>query len=553
MAGPFLLPSTSAAVVDADRRMTRELRDFLRQLATQTDNAALAEALNQLAQRVSALESEDTPQATIKGLDSIRVLGSLESGFVQITLEGDAALPGNTYYYGTGPDGTKGFHAVADAMVEGAGVTLTVAADGTIEIAHADTSAVTDISANFTGGTVPGEISLTFDQFGHVLTRTITGRTLDHNDTGALQGGNATERYHFTADEHAGLLPWVSESPTDYALLTQTITNGDTTHAPSGDAVFDALAGKEPAISAGTTAQFWRGDKVWSDTITGTLSINGNAAAPGIISGLFGLYMAANNSAPCYSQADAFAQSAGFIFRRSNGTAALPTALIANELIGQVQARGYDGVNWAANECAAVWLETDGAWSASSHPARVSIVTTAVGSTSPTVRLTVGENGDTTPGTDNAQSLGAASRRWSVVYAGTGAINTSDAREKTIRGPLTPSELAAARELAAAGVIYQWNYAIAEKGDAARWHFGPTVQSIITIMESHGLDPFRYGFVCYDQWDETPEIRDTETDEIIQEYQAAGDRYSLRHDQLLLFIARGHEERLAQLEAILSP
>src|SRR5699024_9100893 len=47
------------------------------------------------------------------------------------------------------------------------------------------------------------------------------------------------------------------------AVLTQSISDGDTTHAPSGDAVFDALAGKEPTITAGTTAQYWRGDKSW--------------------------------------------------------------------------------------------------------------------------------------------------------------------------------------------------------------------------------------------------------------------------------------------------
>lgn len=36
---------------------------------------------------------------------------------------------------------------------------------------------------------------------------------------------------------------------TDVALITQTITNSDTTHAPSGDAVFDALAAIPPGIT----------------------------------------------------------------------------------------------------------------------------------------------------------------------------------------------------------------------------------------------------------------------------------------------------------------
>lgn len=33
------------------------------------------------------------------------------------------------------------------------------------------------------------------------------------------------------------------------ALVVQAITNGDTTHAPSADAVFDALAGKQATIA----------------------------------------------------------------------------------------------------------------------------------------------------------------------------------------------------------------------------------------------------------------------------------------------------------------
>ena len=47
------------------------------------------------------------------------------------------------------------------------------------------------------------------------------------------------------------------------SALTGSITNGDTTHAPTADAVYDALALKEPAISAGTSGQYWRGDKSW--------------------------------------------------------------------------------------------------------------------------------------------------------------------------------------------------------------------------------------------------------------------------------------------------
>lgn len=148
---------------------------------------------------------------------------------------------------------------------------------------------------------------------------------------------------------------------------------------------------------------------------------------------------------------------------------------------------------------------------------------------------------------DNTYAFGAPSFRASVLYAGTGTINTSDAREKTPVRPFTPAELAAAAELGREIGVYQWLAMIAEKGEAARQHIGMTVQRAIEILRSHGLDPFAYGFICYDEWDELPEVIG-EDGEVAQEYRAAGDRYSFRMDELLAFIARGLAHRLDSVE-----
>lgn len=158
-------------------------------------------------------------------------------------------------------------------------------------------------------------------------------------------------------------------------------------------------------------------------------------------------------------------------------------------------------------------------------------------------------SGVVSPSVDNTTTLGTAANRWSVVYAGTGTINTSDAREKTPVAPLTANEIAAAKDLAREVGSYQWLASIAEKGKDARQHIGFTVQRCIEIMEAHKLDAMRYGVVCYDKWDETPEVKDEETGEVTQEYRPAGDRYSFRMDQLCLFMAAGFEARLAALEA----
>ena len=150
--------------------------------------------------------------------------------------------------------------------------------------------------------------------------------------------------------------------------------------------------------------------------------------------------------------------------------------------------------------------------------------------------------GTITHATDNTHSFGTASQRASVVYAASGTINTSDAREKTSVTALTSAEIQAAKLLAAEIGTYQWLASIESKGADARKHIGMTVQRAIEVMESCGLDPFAYGFICFDEWGAV----ETEDGETTQE---AGNRYSFRPDELLFFIARGFEARLAALEA----
>lgn len=67
--------------------------------------------------------------------------------------------------------------------------------------------------------------------------------------------------------------------PTDQAAWT--VISGATVQAAldSTDdqfvAVYVALAGKEPTIAAGTTAQWWRGDKTFTNTLTGEIIVDG--------------------------------------------------------------------------------------------------------------------------------------------------------------------------------------------------------------------------------------------------------------------------------------
>lgn len=114
--------------------------------------------------------------------------------------------------------------------------------------------------------------------------------------------------------------------------------------------------------------------------------------------------------------------------------------------------------------------------------------TQAIGGGDPVARMRVLYTGVLQPETDNAQTLGAAAKRWSVVYAGTGTINTSDAREKTAVDALSASEVAAAAALSAEIGTYRWLAAVQDKGAGARMHVGLTVQRAIAVMTAHGLE-----------------------------------------------------------------
>uniref|UniRef100_UPI00135742B1 tail fiber domain-containing protein n=1 Tax=Pseudomonas sp. 18058 TaxID=2681406 RepID=UPI00135742B1 len=188
-----------------------------------------------------------------------------------------------------------------------------------------------------------------------------------------------------------------------------------------------------------------------------------------------------------------------------------------------------------------------------------------------TRRLFIGSGGVTQPGQDAAYSVGSASLRYTTAFLSSGAISTSDAREKTpVRG-MTDNEIAAAKAMAKEIGFYQFLSAVEEKGEAAREHCGMTVQRAMDVMVSHGLEPMRYSFICHDAWEQEtkehpaeyeqlqhtdPKSRDItyEQGELKSEawsevLVAAGDRYSFRADGLLAFIAAGFEARLAALEA----
>lgn len=129
---------------------------------------------------------------------------------------------------------------------------------------------------------------------------------------------------------------------------------------------------------------------------------------------------------------------------------------------------------------------------------------------------------------DGQINLGGASNRWNTVYAATGTINTSDAREKQDIQDISEAEKRVAIAIKGMLKSFRFKHAVSAKGDGARVHFGVIAQDVKAAFEAEGLDPSRYALFCHDTWEEEQE----ENGVIIP----AGDRYGIRYEELFAFI-----------------
>lgn len=123
---------------------------------------------------------------------------------------------------------------------------------------------------------------------------------------------------------------------------------------------------------------------------------------------------------------------------------------------------------------------------------------------------------------DNTYSLGNASRRWSVVYAGTGTINTSDENLKENIRDISDVEKTVAIAIKSQMKAFQFSDAVAAKGSNARIHFGVIAQNVRDAFVAGGLDPADYGVFCSDTWTDDDGNQQT--------------RLGIRYDELFAFI-----------------
>jgi hypothetical protein len=123
---------------------------------------------------------------------------------------------------------------------------------------------------------------------------------------------------------------------------------------------------------------------------------------------------------------------------------------------------------------------------------------------------------------DNVIDLGKPESRFDDIYATNGTIQTSDRNEKQDIEALSDAEQRVA--VACKGLIrkFRWKDAVAEKGDAARIHFGIIAQDLQDAFAAEGLDAGRYAMFISSTWWEAdrvvPAVEATDDTEAVAEH-----------------------------------
>lgn len=142
------------------------------------------------------------------------------------------------------------------------------------------------------------------------------------------------------------------------------------------------------------------------------------------------------------------------------------------------------------------------------------------------------------PGADNSYSIGSASKRTSVIYSGTSAINTSDERAKQDIESIPKSWLDAWSEVEF--VRFKYKEAVEQKGDGSRWHVGVIAQRVKDAFEKHGINPFEIGILCWDRWEDQYSeelVADKSTGKLIpvkKLLKQKGEQYGIRYEEALV-------------------
>jgi len=88
----------------------------------------------------------------------------------------------------------------------------------------------------------------------------------------------------------------------------------------------------------------------------------------------------------------------------SNGTPASPTAVLTGSTLVALSGRGYDGTSWTSGSQGSILIQTAETWSSTARGTNITFNTTAIGSTTNTGRMVIGNTGTVAVGTSTVQN-----------------------------------------------------------------------------------------------------------------------------------------------------
>ncbi len=132
------------------------------------------------------------------------------------------------------------------------------------------------------------------------------------------------------------------------------------------------------------------------------LSVSANTVAPPSAPGIIGYFANANES-NTFITADSYGNSvvhSDFLFRRARGTMAAPLSVQTDDIIGQIQARGYGATGFATTARAGIRLTAAQNWTDTAQGAYLAFMTTPIGSNTINVeRMRITDDGNVGIGT----------------------------------------------------------------------------------------------------------------------------------------------------------
>ena len=251
---------------------------------------------------------------------------------------------------------------------------------------------------------------------------------------------------------------------------------------------------------------------------------------------------------PVYVNANGVVTSTGKSFANYVATSGNQTIAGNKTFSGQVILTKNTGVSSSAAN--AVALIVGGAQTAAHLELDSNEIMAKSNGTTATTLYVGGGNGAvsftttaTAPYTTNVITLGASGKVWKQLYAATTTISTSDERQKQQIEDIPDEVLDAWEEVEFKQ--FKFSDSVEEKGsENARIHMGVIAQQIKKVFEKHNLDPFKYGFFCYDEWDVHEDPKDENSPVIRRE-----NGYAIRYEEALIIEAAYQRRRLDRIEA----